>query len=71
MRWCCNEILVCAEACSTVVEAKLPNGSDLMEVAADFLVDGVGIPDGIATFLGGVAARLAPLCLVPREVVYW
>ena len=58
---------MCAEACSTVVEAKPPNVSDLIEVADNLLVTGVGIPDVIATFLGGVAARLVPLCLVPRE----
>ena len=38
-----------------------------MGVAEDFLVAGVGIPDVIAMFLRGVAARLVPLCLVPRE----
>ena len=67
MRWCYNQIRICAEASSTVVEAKPPNGSDLTEVAEDFLVTGVGIPGVIATFLGGVAAGLVPLCLVPRD----
>ena len=38
-----------------------------MEVAEDFLGTGVEIPGVIATLLGGVAARLVPLCLVPRE----
>ena len=62
----CLRILICAEACSTVVEAKPPNGSDLMEVTKDLIVTGVGIPGVITTLLGGVAAGLIPLCLVPR-----
>ena len=48
-------------------EAKPPNGSDLMEDAEDFLVAGVVMPGGSAALLGGVAARLIPLCLVPRK----
>ena len=38
-----------------------------MQVAYDFLVTGVGVPGVIATFLGGVATELIPMCLVPRD----
>jgi hypothetical protein len=56
-----------AEACSTVVKAKPPTRSDLMDVAKDFLATGVGIPGDNATLLEGVAAQLIPVRLVPCQ----
>ena len=61
------ELFNCAEACSTVIEAKPPNASDLINVAEDFLVTRVGAPWDNSALLGGVGAGLIPLCLVPRE----
>ena len=49
------------------MEAKTPNGSDVIEVVEDVLVASVGTCDIAPTFLVGVAARLTPLFLVPLE----
>ena len=62
------EASICAEACSAVVDAKAPKGSERKERDEDCLVIvGRNASFATATALDGVFAGLAPLRAVPLD----
>ena len=62
------EASICAEACSAVVDAKAPKGSERIEREEDCLVIGDrNASFATATVLDGAFAGLAPLLTVPLD----